>query len=122
MLGVGGGVLGSLVCTAGVWTDGFPWFCPGALGIGICQASATYYRFAALEAMGAGRKGYASAYALAGEILAASLVPSLTLWSRNTLVQSFIDAYLPVAALAFADLPPVVLLRENQASRPIRLV
>lgn len=56
MLGAGGGVLGGLVCAAGVWTGDFLWFCLGALGIGVYQASAMYYRFAALEAVDAGRK------------------------------------------------------------------
>lgn len=60
MLGAGGGVLGGLVCAAGVWTGDFLWFCLGALGIGVYQASAMYYRFAALEAVDAGRKGRAS--------------------------------------------------------------
>lgn len=68
MLGAGGGVLGGLVCAAGVWTGDFLWFCLGALGIGVYQASAMYYRFAALEAVDAGRKGRASAYVLAGGV------------------------------------------------------
>lgn len=85
-------MLGGLVCAAGVWTGDFLWFCLGALGIGVYQASAMYYRFAALEAVDAGQKGRASAYVLAGGVLAALLAPSLALWSRNALAQPFVGA------------------------------
>ncbi|GLE81193.1 MFS transporter [Pseudomonas aeruginosa] len=74
MLGAGGGVLGGLVCAAGVWTGDFLWFCLGALGIGVYQASAMYYRFAALEAVDAGRKGRASAYLLIAVLALAGLL------------------------------------------------
>lgn len=121
MLGAGGGVLGGLVCAAGVWTGDFLWFCLGALGIGVYQASAMYYRFAALEAVDAGRKGRASAYVLAGGVLAALLAPSLALWSRNALAQPFVGAYLLIAVLALAGLLLMALLREGQAPRPARL-
>lgn len=120
MLGTGGGVLGGLVCAVGVWTGDFLWFRLGALGIGVYQASATYYRFAALEAVDAGRKGRASAYVLAGGVFAALLAPSLVLWSRNALTQSFAGAYLLIAALVLAGPLLMALLREGRAPCPAR--
>lgn len=121
MLGAAGGVLGGLVCAAGVWSGDFLLFCLGSLCIGIYQASAMYYRFAALEAVDAGRKGRASAYVLAGGVFAALLAPSLALWSRNALAQPFVGAYLLIAALALAGLSLMALLREGQAPCPARL-
>ncbi|MCG3074384.1 MFS transporter [Pseudomonas aeruginosa] len=100
MLGAGGGVLGGVVCAAGVWTGDFLWFCLGALGIGVYQASAMYYRFAALEAVDAGRKGRASAYVLAGGVLAALLAPSL---ARHGLMILIMNA--TPLAMSFCGLP-----------------
>ena len=76
---------------------------------------------AALEAVDAGQKGRASAYVLAGGVLAALLAPSLALWSRNALAQPFVGAYLLIAVLALAGLLLMALLREGQAPRPARL-
>ena len=50
LLGAACGVLGGLLCALGVWLADFLLFCLGALPIGAYQASAMYYRFAALEA------------------------------------------------------------------------
>ena len=117
MLGAGGGVLGGLVCAAGVWTGDFLWFCLGALGIGVYQASAMYYRFAALEAVDAGRKAAPAlvrstrraAGAELGAVVAQRAGPAL----RRRLSADRRAG--PRRLLLMA------LLREGQAPRPARL-
>ena len=61
LLGAACGVLGGLLCALGVWLADFLLFCLGALPIGAYQASAMYYRFAALEAVDETHKGRATA-------------------------------------------------------------
>ncbi len=118
MLGAGCGVLGGLLSALGVWLGDFALFCLGALPIGAYQASAMYYRFAALEAVGDAHKGRATAYVVGGGVCAALLAPSLSLWSRNALDTPFVGAYLLIALLALIGLLLVARLREGEAPRP----
>lgn len=115
MLGAGAGVLGGLLSALGVWLSDFVLFCLGALPIGAYQASAMYYRFAALEAVTPSEKGRASAYVIGGGVLAAVLVPSLLLWSRRLLDSPFVGAYLLIALLALLALILLSRLREGTA-------
>ncbi|MBU2322641.1 MAG: MFS transporter, partial [Gammaproteobacteria bacterium] len=85
MLGAGAGVIGGLLSALGVWLGDFTLFCLGALPIGAYQASAMYYRFAALEAVAATEKGRASGYVIGGGVLAALLVPSALQWTGSLL-------------------------------------
>lgn len=82
-VGAAAGVLGGLVSASGGWLENFVLFCLGALPIGVYQASAMYYRFAALETVDDAHKGRAAAWAIAGGICAALIAPSLRLWARN---------------------------------------
>lgn len=118
MLGAAGGVLGGLICALGVQLGSFWLLCLGALPIGAYQASAMYYRFAALEAVGEAEKGRASAYVIGGGVLAALLAPSLALWAREALPTPFVGAYLAIAALALVGLLLMARLREGAAPRP----
>ncbi|AMO75744.1 Major Facilitator Superfamily protein [Pseudomonas citronellolis] len=118
MLGAAGGVLGGLTCALGVQLGSFWLLCLGALPIGAYQASAMYYRFAALEAVGEAEKGRASAYVIGGGVLAALLAPSLALWAREALPTPFVGAYLAIAALALVGLLLMARLREGAAPRP----
>ena len=118
MLGAAGGVLGGLICALGVQLGSFWLLCLGALPVGAYQASAMYYRFAALEAVGEAEKGRASAYVIGGGVLAALLAPSLALWAREALPTPFVGAYLAIAALALVGLLLMARLREGAAPRP----
>lgn len=51
MIGATCGIAGGLLSALGLLLGDFPLFCLGALPIGAYQASAMYYRFAALEAV-----------------------------------------------------------------------
>lgn len=114
LAGIGGGLLSAL----GVWQASFLLFCLGALPIGVYQASAMYYRFAALEAVDEAHKGRASAWVIGGGVCAALLAPSLTLWSRNALATPYAGAYLLLAALALLALLPLAGLREGSVPAP----
>lgn len=99
-LGIGGGLLSAY----GIWLGDFWLFCLGALPIGSYQASAMYYRFAALEAVDQAHKGRATACVIGGGVLAALLAPSLALWAKNALSTPFVGAYLAIAVLAAVGL------------------
>lgn len=118
MLGAGCGVVGGLVCALGVGMADFTVFCLGALPIGAYQASAMYYRFAALEAVDDSQKGRATACVIGGGVLAALIAPSLALWSRNALATPYLGAYLMIATLAALGLLLVSKLREGAAPPP----
>ncbi|MET1076655.1 MAG: MFS transporter [Pseudomonas sp.] len=100
LLGAGAGVLGGLLSALGVWLGDFGLFCLGALPIGSYQASAMYYRFAAMDAVSVAQRGRAAAYVMGGGVLAALLAPSLALVSRNALATPFVGAYALIALLA----------------------
>jgi len=112
------GVVGGLVCMAGVWLGSFAVFCLGATFIGAYQASAAYYRFAALEAVEAQQQGRAAACVVGGGVCAAVLAPSLALWSRDALPAPFAGAYLAIAVLAALSMGLMARLREGAAPRP----
>lgn len=118
MLGASAGVAGGLFSALGVWQADFLLFCFGALPIGIYQASAMYYRFAALEAVNDAHKGRATAWVIGGGVCAALLAPTLTLWSRNLLSTPFVGAYLLVAMLSVVALLLLASLREGSIPAP----
>ncbi|MBU1333078.1 MAG: MFS transporter [Gammaproteobacteria bacterium] len=115
MLGAGAGVIGGLLSALGVWLGDFTLFCLGALPIGAYQASAMYYRFAALEAVAATEKGRASGYVIGGGVLAALLVPSALQWTGSLLNTPFVSAYLLIATFALLALLLMSRLREGAA-------
>ena len=118
MLGAGSGMLGGLLSALGVWLGDFGLFCLGALPLGAYQASAMYYRFAALEAVDSAEQGRASAYVIGGGVVAAVLAPSLVLWSQQALSRPYVGAYLMIAVLAAAALVLMAQLREGAVPAP----
>lgn len=118
VLGAGCGIVGGLLGALGVWLADFSLFCLAALPLGAYQASAMYYRFAALEAVDSAQHGRASAYVIGGGVLAAVIAPSLALWSQNALSKPFAGAYLMMAALAAGGMLLMAQLREGAAPAP----
>lgn len=110
------GAAGALVSLAGVQSGSFAVFCAGALGLGAYQASAGYYRHAALEAVQADQKGRAAACVVGGGLCAALFAPPLALWSRDALGTPLAGAYAAIAALAALAGAVVSRLRENGAA------
>lgn len=119
LLGALSGIAGGLLSALGVWLGDFVLLCLGALPIGAYQASAMYYRFAALEAVTESHKGRATAYVLGGGVCAALFAPSLALWSQNLLSRPFTGAYLAIAVLASVALLLITRLPRGQAFGPV---
>ncbi|EQM80867.1 MFS transporter [Stutzerimonas stutzeri] len=100
LFGALAGVLGGLLSALSLWLDSFTLLCLGALPIGAYQASAMYYRFAALEAVSEAFKGRATACVIGGGVVAALIAPSLGTAARGLVTTPFAGAYLLIAALA----------------------
>ena len=104
LFGALAGVAGGLISALSLWLDSFTLLCLGALPIGAYQASAMYYRFAALEAVGESFKGRAAACVIGGGVVAALVAPSLGTAARGLVTTPFAGAYLLIAVLAAAGL------------------
>ncbi|MBK3869449.1 MFS transporter [Pseudomonas stutzeri] len=94
------GVLGGLISASSLWLDSFVLLCLGALPIGAYQASAMYYRFAALEAVSEAFRGRATACVIGGGVLAALVAPTLGNLARDLAGVPFAGTYLLIASLA----------------------
>jgi predicted MFS family arabinose efflux permease len=100
LFGALAGVLGGLMSALSLWLDSFTLLCLGSLLIGGYQASAMYYRFAAMEAVSEAFKGRATACVIGGGVIAALVAPSLGNTARGLIDTPFAGAYLLIAALA----------------------
>lgn len=100
LIGALAGVLGGLTSALSLWLDSFTLLCLGALPIGAYQASAMYYRFAALEAVSEAFRGRATACVIGGGVVAALVAPSLGGAARDVLSVPFAGVYLLIAVLA----------------------
>lgn len=94
------GLLGGLVSAAGLALGSFAVFGLGCMLVGGYQASAGFYRFAALDVVDAAHKGRAAAWVVAGGMVAALVAPWLALHTRAALPTPMMGAYLCIAALA----------------------
>ncbi len=118
MLGALAGGLGGVVCADAVWRGDFAMFCVGGAVLGVYQASAMFYRFAAFDAVAPDQRGRATALVLGGGLLAAVAAPSLALWSREAMAVPFAGSYLLLAALALAGLPLLKGVRDGASPAP----
>lgn len=100
LLGAAAGALGGLTSAASLWLESFFLFCLSAMPIGAYQASAMYYRFAALETVEFDLRGRAAAAVVGAGVVAAVIAPSLGSATRDLLTVPFAGAYLLVAAMA----------------------
>lgn len=111
------GLIGGLLAAWAVWQASFVLFCLAGLLIGVYQASALYYRFAAADAVTDPHKGTAIAWVLSGGILAALFGPMLGSLGLHLLEREYVGSYLLVAVLALAALP-VILCSRLPARQP----
>lgn len=79
------GALGAGLALAGVLGGGFWMLCLGSMGVGAAGGFATYYRFAAAEAVEISLKSRAISLVMGGGIVAAILGSRLAVWSRQWL-------------------------------------
>ncbi|WP_114097714.1 MFS transporter [Thalassospira profundimaris] len=99
-LGAVCGVAGGLLLAAGIYIDEFWVVAIAPVLIGTYQASAMYYRYAALETVEAGLKGRAAALVVGGGVLAAIIAPEIASTSRDFLPVPFAGAYIALAGMA----------------------
>lgn len=94
------GSLGALICAGALIIGSFALFCLGTFLIGIYQASAGFYRYAAMDAVDQAHTGRAAAYVLGAGVCAAIVGPWLALWSSDLFNTRYLGAYLVIAVLA----------------------
>jgi predicted MFS family arabinose efflux permease len=111
-------MMGGLVSALSLWLDSFALLCIGALIIGAYQASAMYYRFAALEAVSEAFKGRAAACVIGGGVVAALVAPSLGTAARELVPIPFAGAYLLIAVLAAVGVVVLSGLHGNRLPDP----
>ncbi len=94
------GVVGGLLAAYGIYIGAFWIVALAPALIGTYQASAMYYRYAALETVDPGQKGRAAALVVGGGVLAALVAPEVAAGSRDMLPVPFSGAYVALAGLA----------------------
>lgn len=110
------GVIGGLICALGIGQASFFLLCLGSMTLGIYQASAMYYRFAAVESVDVAFQGRATAYVVGGGVVAALIAPSLGSLSRHALATPYLGAYLLIAVLAVIALGVLSGIQGNPVS------
>jgi MFS family permease len=109
------GTFGAALATAGICLRSIVLFWVGSLFLGIYYGFATFYRFAATEAVPEDRQGKAISYVLAGGTLAAFLGPGLAAASRDLLLPMlFAGCYAVIGCLAAA-----AVITSNRIQLPI---
>ncbi len=108
------GLLGGLSSAGSLWLDSFLLFCLAAIPIGAYQASAMYYRFAAIEAVAELFKGRATAAVIGAGVVAAIVSPVLAAIGRGLLPVPFAGTYLLVSTMAVLALLTLFTLPTSQ--------
>lgn len=106
-----GALFGAMGGAAGAFsliTQSFAGFCFAGALMGLYQASALYYRFAAADAQSAPYKSNAIAYVLSGGIFASLIGPLLGRETLNLLNIEYAGAYLVSGILAVVALPIIL--------------
>lgn len=94
------GVVGGLLLAAGIYVVAFWLVVIAPALIGVYQASAMYYRYAALESVQPSQTGRAAALVVGGGVLAALIAPEIAATSRDMLPVPFAGAFVALAGLA----------------------
>ncbi|MBO6803187.1 MAG: MFS transporter [Thalassospira sp.] len=107
------GVLGGLMVAYGIYIGSFWLVTLAAALIGTYQASAMYYRYAALETAAPSEKGRAAALVLGGGVLAALIAPEIAVASQGLLPVPFAGAYVALAGLAALGASLMIMLPDG---------
>lgn len=128
------GVAGSLLAAYAIVIADFWLFCGSTMIVGVYNASAQYYRFAAGESVPSGYAPKAMSYVLLGGIFAALIAPTLSAAMNDYFMPyTFMGVYIFMAIIAGLSLIPLGLLQqinkpfhEEEASdeevRPLKLI
>ena len=128
MLGALFGVFGGIVCAYALYEASFWLFCAGTAFMGIYNAFAQYYRFAAADVAEPAFKSKAISLVLAGGILAAFLGPASTRWTKDLLEPiTFLGSYLSIIAisvlafvlLSLLQIPKLTEAEKKEKGRPL---
>ncbi len=111
-LGAVAGAAGGFVMMQAVFAGSFFGFCIGNAIIGIAQATAQFYRFAAADAAEERFRGKAISLVLAGGVVAAIVGPELAKWSRLAFTEAeFAGCFAVVMGLGIVTMLIVQLVR-----------
>lgn len=95
------GSAGLLIASLGIFLGNFMLFALASLLVGIHNAIAQFYRFAAAEAVPIEFKAKAISMTLAGGVLAAFIGPNLAIFTKNMLEYVFLASYLALVLMTF---------------------
>lgn len=123
LIGALGGGLGAL----GMIQGSLLLLCAGMLLVGIYQAFAQYYRFAAAEAASASFKSQAISLVVAGGVVAAIAGPQIGVLAKDLAGAEFAGSFLAIvvlsimaaALLAFIRMPPLAVAGTDNDARPL---
>lgn len=111
-LGAFAGAAGAGLAAWGVAEGDFALFCVGNALIGVFQASAMYYRFAAADLAAPSFRPQAVSWVLAGGVVAALIGPEVAARTRTLVpVAEYMGAYLAAALLALLSIAVLAALR-----------
>ncbi|MDJ0950378.1 MAG: MFS transporter [Alphaproteobacteria bacterium] len=117
-LGALAGLVGGMVCAAGIFAGDFLVFCLGNAILGAYQAIGQYYRLAATDSVAPERSGRAVSTVMAGGVVAALVAPGLSVWSKDLFAPVlFAGSFLAVSALSLMATGLIAALTEQRPGR-----
>ncbi len=131
MLGAIFGILGALICAFAAYEHNFRLLCAGGLVLGVYNATAQYYRFAAADSANADFKSKAISLVLAGGIAGGIVGPETSKITVDLVAQAtFTGSYLSLAVfcllaiglLAFIDIPTLTVAERKDTGRPLTVI
>ncbi len=126
LIGALGGGLGAL----GMIQQSLPLLCAGTLLVGIYQAFAQYYRFAAAEVASASFKSQAISLVLAGGVVAAIAGPQIGVLAKDLAGAEFAGSFLAIVVLSlmasvlltFIRMPSAAVVGIDSDARPLSVI
>jgi MFS family permease len=131
MLGAVFGIVGALICAYAAFAHSFWMLCAGSLVLGIYNATAQYYRFAAADSASADFKSKAISLVLAGGIFGGILGPETSKITKDLIAQAaFMGSFLSLSVfcalaiglLSLIDIPPLTAAEQKAAGRPLAVI
>lgn len=124
------GALGGGVGALGIIQGSLLLLCAGTFLVGIYQAFAQYYRFAAAEAASASFKSQAISLVLAGGVVAAIAGPQIGVLAKDLAGAEFAGSFLAIVVLslmasvllAFIRMPPAAVTGIDSDARPLTTI
>jgi MFS family permease len=105
------GMLGVMLCAAGVYYRVFALLCLGAGIVGVYNACGQLYRFAAADVAAPGLKERAISLVLAGGIVGGVVGPNLTRYSKDWLSITYAGSYAALVVFAILSLIVIQFIR-----------